>query len=77
MAGVVVFLDPFTGKIATMPDEMIAAYVHDGSFLKLEEAARKACIRDVDAANNLLLSIVENSPIAEADDEVTAEPQPA
>ena len=39
-----------------MPLEMVTAYVPDFGSLHLEEAARLACVRDVEAANNLLMS---------------------
>ncbi len=61
----VVFLNPFNGAIATMPIEMIGAYVPHAEHLHLEEAARAASIRDEDAASNLLLSIDESMPKAQ------------
>ncbi len=55
----VAFINPFSGRVDQMPLEMITAYVYDFSFLYLEEAARVACIRNNDAAANLLESIEE------------------
>lgn len=54
---IVVFINPITDKIETMPVAMIGAYVPDATHLCLEEAARVAAIRDDEAATNLLLSI--------------------
>jgi len=54
---IVVFVNPMTGKIETMPAEMIAAYVVDATHLHLEEAAKVAAIRDEEAAMSLLLSM--------------------
>ena len=55
----VVFMDPFTDAIATMPVEMIGAFLPYGGHLNLEEAARVAAIRDFNEANDQLLSIEE------------------
>jgi hypothetical protein len=54
----VVFFDPFTKEVQVMPVEMIATYVPYATYLHLEEAARVAQIRDQEAAQNLLESIV-------------------
>jgi hypothetical protein len=54
---VITYSNPFTGKMAQMPVAMVQAYVPD-SDLRLEDAAKVACIRDDEAASNLLLSIV-------------------
>ena len=53
----VVFLHPINGRIDQMPVEMIGAYVPFASHLRLEEAARVACVRDEEAAVNLLESV--------------------
>lgn len=59
-AAPVVFSDPFTGAICTMPVEMVSAYApFPAEHLHLEEAAIVAAVRDVDEATNLLLSIEE------------------
>ena len=59
-AAPVVFMDPFTDAIATMPVEMISAYApFPAEHLHLEEAAIVAAVRDTDEATNLLLSIEE------------------
>ena len=58
-AAPVVFMDPFTDAIATMPVEMIGAFLPYGGHLNLEEAARVAVIRDFNEATDLLLSIEE------------------
>jgi hypothetical protein len=42
-----------------MPVEMIAAYVPFATFLRLEEAAKVAAIRDDEAATNLKLSALD------------------
>lgn len=55
----IVFTNPITGKIERMPAEMVSAYVPYACELDLEAAARVACIRDEEAADNLLLSVVE------------------
>jgi hypothetical protein len=59
----VIFVNPITGRMESMPVEMIGAYVdthiNDFTVLNLEKAAEVAAIRDEEAANNLLLSIVE------------------
>ncbi len=53
----VVYFQPFTGQITTMPIAMVNAYVPYAEHLNLEEAARVAVIRDTDEATNLLLSV--------------------
>ena len=55
----VLFINPYTDKIESMPIEMIGAYLPYGSHLKLEEAARVAVIKDDEAAANLALSAIE------------------
>ena len=56
----VVFINPITEHLDFMPVEMINAYVPTfASYLKLEEAAKVAAIRDEDAAINLLASVTE------------------
>lgn len=60
----VVFLHPINGHIDNMPIEMIAAYVPFASHLRLEEAARVACIRDEEAAVNLLESVTEQYSVS-------------
>ena len=57
----VVFLNPFNLCIETMPVEMIGAYFPNGTALCLEEAAKVACIRDNEAAANLLETIQDNT----------------
>lgn len=54
----VVYTDPITDEIELMPVEMITAYVPYASFLRPEEAAKVAAIRDDEAATNLLLSVI-------------------
>ena len=53
----VIYTDPITDEIELMPIEMIAAYVPFSTYLRLEEAAKVAAIRDDEAATNLLLSM--------------------
>jgi hypothetical protein len=53
------FINPFTGAFEKMPVEMIAAYCSYASFLRLEEAAKVAAIRDDEAATNLKLSCID------------------
>lgn len=55
----VIFLNPRTNLVDTMPLEMVQAYLPNGTNLNLEDAARVAFCRDEDAAVNLLDSIVE------------------
>ena len=55
----VVFINPLNCQIDQMPVEMIGAYFPNGTALCLEEAAKVACIRDHDAAVNLMASIIE------------------
>ena len=55
----VVFINPFNAAIEYMPIEMIGAYFPNGTMLCLEEAAKVACIRDNEAAVNLMASIAE------------------
>lgn len=52
----VVYLDPLSDEIELMPVEMITAYVPFATYLRLEEAAKAAAIRDDEAARNLELS---------------------
>ena len=68
-ASPVMFLHPINGRINNMPVEMIAAYVPFASHLRLEEAARVACVRDEEAAINFLQSISESV------DEPSAQPE--
>jgi hypothetical protein len=56
---IVIFVNPITRKIETMPVQMITAYVPYASYLHLEEAARVAAIRDNEAAVNLELSCID------------------
>ena len=58
-AAPVVFVNPITNMIDVMPMEMIEAYTPYMEHLNLQDAARVAAIRDIDAANELLLSIFE------------------
>ena len=53
----VVFINPFTGGITTMPVAMVNAYVPYAQQFNLEEAARVAAIRDNDEATSFLLSV--------------------
>lgn len=55
----VVFINPFTGGITTMPVAMVNAFVPYAQQFNLEEAARVAAIRDTDEATNFLLSVQE------------------
>jgi hypothetical protein len=55
----VIFVNPITQKMDSMPDEMIGAYLYDYTDLDLEAAAKVATIRDQEAADNLLLSVIE------------------
>ena len=73
------FINPLTQVIAVMPLEMVQAYVPYAPYLRLEEAAKVAAIRDEDEANNLLLSIQQVNlflPIPEgcSHDELSVEP---
>ena len=52
----VIFINPINSQIEEMPIEMIGAYFPNGTMLCLEEAAKVACVRDHDAAANLLES---------------------
>ena len=70
----VMFIDPFNGLVDTMPVEMIAAYVPFATHLRLEEAARVACVRDKEGATNLLESFTDQS-ISESIDEPSAQPE--
>jgi hypothetical protein len=68
----IVYRDPFDhDRIATMPVEMVGAYVPYASELSLEDAARIADIRDAESAVNLLLSVIDPNP--EELDETTAQ----
>ena len=73
----VVYRNPFTSVITTMPAAMINAYVPYAQHLNLEEAARVASIRDDDAATNFLLSVQDSAvlsmPMSEAMDEISVE----
>ena len=51
------FINPLTQAVAVMPFEMVQAYVPYAPYLRLEEAAKVAAIRDEENANTLLLSI--------------------
>ena len=73
-ASPVMFLNPFNGRVDTMPVEMIGAYFPNGTELRLEEAARVACIRDTEAGVNLLESFTDQS-ILESVDEPSAQPE--
>ena len=55
----VIFLNPRTNLVDTMPLAMMQAYLPNGTDLNLEDAARVAFVRDEEAAVNLLDSIVE------------------
>jgi len=59
----VVFQNPITGRIEQMPVAMVRAYVETHmdfyTGLDLQKAAEVAAIRDDEAAQNLLLSVVE------------------
>jgi len=55
----VLFINPRTNLVDEMPLQMVDAYVPYASYLRLEEAAKVAHIRDEEAALNLLDSIVE------------------
>ena len=77
------FINPFTEKVDFMPLAMVHSYVPHGQHLRLEEAARMACARDVEASDNFLLSIKENDPelllsipypLEEGRDELSVEP---
>ena len=57
MNDIVIFINPITEEMETMPVEMICAYVPFASDLYLEDAAKVAAIRDDEAATNLLLSM--------------------
>lgn len=76
----VVYVDPFTERIASMPLEMLQAYVpYAPKNLRLEEAAKVAAIRDEDEANSLLLSIEQvvlfcTPPEGCTNDEISVEP---
>lgn len=75
----VVYVDPFTDRIASMPLEMLQAYVPYAPHLRLEEAAKVAAIRDEDEAANLLLSIERANlfctpPEGCTNDEISVEP---
>jgi hypothetical protein len=54
----IVYLNPFTQRIEMMPVEMVNAYV-DMTDLNMEAAAHAACVRDDEAATNLLLSVID------------------
>lgn len=73
----VMFLHPINGRVDTMPVEMIAAYVPFASHLRLEEAARVACVRDEEGANNLLGSFADQYSVSipESVDEPSAQPE--
>lgn len=60
----VVYRNPFTSVITTMPAAMINAYVPYAQHLNLEEAARVASIRDDDAATNFLLSVQDSAVLS-------------
>lgn len=64
----VMFLHPFNGRVDMMPVEMIGAYFPNGTDLRLEEAAKVACIRDTEAGVNLLASFTDQ-PLATTDTE--------
>ena len=73
------FINPLTQAVAVMPFEMVQAYVPYAPYLRLEEAAKVAAIRDEDEANSLLLSIQQVNlflPIPEgcSHDELSVEP---
>ena len=73
------FINPLTQAVAVMPLEMVQAYVPYAPYLRLEEAAKGAAIRDEDEATSLLLSIQQVNlflPIPEgsAPDELSVEP---
>ena len=74
----VMFLHPINGHLNTMPVEMIAAYVPFASHLHLEEAARVACVRDEEGANNLLGSLTDQYSVSISEgcgyDELSVEP---
>lgn len=55
---IVILKNPCTGALEQMPVAMITAYVPYCAFLRLEEAAKVAAIRDDEAATNLLFSII-------------------
>jgi len=61
MGVAIIYVDPFRGCLMLMPIDMISAYVPYASHLNLQETARMAHILDVDAANNLLLSMQEKA----------------
>ena len=69
----VAYIDPFANTVQVMPIAMVNAYVPYAPHLNLQDAARVAAIRDVEAADNFLLSVQEDAqvlsipyPIAEA-----------
>lgn len=73
------FVNPITQTVCMMPLEMVQAYVPYAPYLRLEEAAKVAAIRDEDEANSLLLSIQQVNlflPIPEGceHDELSVEP---
>jgi hypothetical protein len=73
----VAFINPYNCLIEVMPIEMIGAYFPNGTVLCLEQAARVACIRDEEAAANLLESITEpySVSIFESVEEPSAQPE--
>lgn len=52
----VIYTDPITDEVELII-EMITTYCPYATFLRLEEAAKVAAIRDSEAADNLLQSI--------------------
>ena len=71
------FINPINQAVCVMPFEMVQAYVPYAPYLRLEEAAKVAAIRDEDEANSLLLSIslgtVQATPEGCAHDELSVE----
>jgi len=74
----VAFINPFNHRIELMPVEMISAYFPNDTVLYLEEAARVACVRDEEAAVNLLASFTEPYSVSILEgcghDELSVEP---
>lgn len=57
----VVYRNPYTGEVTTMPTEMVKVHNYNflGGYLNLEDAARIAHKRDEENAVNFLLSAEE------------------
>lgn len=73
------FVNPITNTVDMMPLEMVQAYAPYAPYMRLEEAAKVAAIRDEENANTLLLSIRNVNlfvPITEGcgHDELSVEP---